>query len=413
MPAFAYIALDGAGNQVSGSLTVPSRAEAYRKLESQRLTPVKVSEEAKTGEALKLANKAIEEKHGQPVVLKRAQLILFTEELADLMDGGLQLDQALRVMHERQESPALRTVSGNIRDHLREGAMFSKALHLASPSFDDLYCNLAAAGEVSGALPQILRRLAANTTQMHQLQARVVSAMIYPAFLLGGVALLLVVFMTVLVPNLTNMLAKSRQKLPWITEALINFSNFLAAWWWLGAVIGTIAFLLFRAYVATDKGRMWWHQAKLNIPLFGPILAARFHAQFAASLGTLVTNGVPLLNSLRLTAKATANLFLRDLLTKAAVIIGEGVSLSGALRKVGHLPTLLVDMVAMGEQTGRLGHALEKIAVRYDKELDKKIKTLTALITPVILIFLFVIVSIVAVAIVSTIFQAMTNIKTR
>jgi general secretion pathway protein F/type IV pilus assembly protein PilC len=409
MPAFSYIALDASGKQVTGSLSVSTRAEVYRKLESQRLTPVKVSEDAKTGEALKQ-----ETADAAPApVLKRAQLILFTEELADLLDGGMQLEQALRVMHERQESVIIRTVSGRIRDQVREGAMFSKALQNASPSFDDLYCNLAAAGEVSGTLPQILRRLAMNVTQMHELQARVVSAMVYPAFLVGALVMLLIVFSTVLVPQLSEMLSKSRQELPGITKLLMAISAFIGSWWWLGLIIGTTLGLLFRSYVSTDKGRLWWHRAKLNIPLFGPVLSARFYAQFASSLGNLVNNGVPLLNAMKLTAKATSNIFLRGVLQKSALIIGEGVSLSGALRKAGHLPTLLVDMISMGEQTGRLGYAMEKIALRYDKELDKKIKRLTALVTPVILIFMFVIVGVVAYAIVTSIFQAMSSARAK
>ena len=130
MPAFTYIALDGTGKQVTGSLTGSTRAEIYRKLETQFLTPVKVSEDV--SDAAAKAAKAEKKESSTPIHLKRAQLILFTEELADLLDGGLQLEQALRVMHERQESPIIRNVSGRIREQLREGAMFSKALHAAS-----------------------------------------------------------------------------------------------------------------------------------------------------------------------------------------------------------------------------------------------------------------------------------------
>lgn len=409
MPSFAYTALDSSGQQTTGTLSVSTKAEAYRKLEAQRLTPIKVSEEASDAATAKA--KAEKENEGPPPAMKRAQLILFTEELADLMEGGLQLEQALRVMNEKQDSPVLRKVSGRIREQLREGAMFSKALQNASPSFDDLYCNLAAAGEASGSLPQILRRLCNSITQMHELQSRVVSAMVYPAFLIGALVMLMTVFTTVLVPQLTSLLAKSRQKLPLVTELLISFSSFVATWWWLAAIIVTASFLLFRAYIATPQGRFWWDRTKLGIPLFGPVLAARFYAGFAGSLGNLVNNGVPLLNGLKLTARSTTNVFLKDVLLKAGIILGEGSSLSGALRKIGSLPVLLVDMIAMGEQTGRLGHSLEKIANRYDKDLDKKIKRLTSLITPVILILMFLIVGVVAYAIVTSIFQAMTGIK--
>jgi type II secretory pathway component PulF len=411
MPAFAYTAIDSAGQQVTGSLSVPTRAEAFRKLEAQRLTPIKIAEDAS---AAKIASKAAAgHDAGPPPVLKRAQLILFTEELADLLDGGLQLEQALRVMHERQESPVLRRVSGRIREQLREGARFSKALEQASPSFDELYCNLTAAGEVSGSLAPILRRLSASITQMHELQAKVLAALMYPAFLMCGIVVLLAVVSLVLVPAFSDMLAQSRAKLPFMMQALVSFNAFFGKWWWLVLTILTAAVLSFRMFIAKETGRMWWDRIKLRIPLFGPVLASRFNAQFAASLGNLINNGIPLLNALKLTTKTTANVFLRSLLTQATTIIGEGVSLSGALRKVGHLPILLVDMVAMGEQTGRLGKSLEKIAIRYDKELDARVKRVTALITPVVLVFLFVIVGAVALAVVTAIFDTMSNVRQR
>ncbi len=410
MPSFSYIALDGTGKQVNGTLSVTTRAEAYRKLESQQLTPVKVSEEAVAAAAKQAAKKAAQD---APPVLKRALLIHFTEELADLLDGGLQLEQALRVMNERQESPTIRRVSGLLRDQLREGAAFSKALQNASPSFDDLYCNLAAAGEVSGSLPQILRRLSANLTQMHELQTRVVSAMIYPAFMVGALIMLMIVFSLVLIPQLTNLLSKTGQKLPLATEILVMFSNFIGHWWWLILVLLTTAFLSFRAYIGSEKGRLWWHQTKLVIPLFGPVLAARFYAQFCGSLGNLVNNGVPLLNGLKLSSRATTNLYLKGTLNKAVALVGEGAPLSGALRKAGGMPVLLVDMIAMGEQTGNLGKSLEKVATRYDKELDQKIKRMTSMITPVVMIIMAIIVGLVAYSIVTSIFQSMSGLRSR
>jgi general secretion pathway protein F/type IV pilus assembly protein PilC len=149
------------------------------------------------------------------------------------------------------------------------------------------------------------------------------------------------------------------------------------------------------------------------MPLFGPVIASRFYAQFSGSLGNLVNNGVPLLNGLKLSAKGTMNLFLKDLLTKVVAMVGEGMTLSTALRKVGFMPVMLVDMIAMGEQTGLLGRALEKAATRYDKELDKRINRMTAMITPVVIIFMAVIVALVAYSIVTSIFQSMTGLRTR
>lgn len=412
MPSFTYTALTTTGQQSAGKVQAASRAEAYRKLESQSLTPVKVTEEAGAKAAGKdKAAAAVQD--SQPIKLKRAQLILFTEELADLLDGGLQIDQALRILEERQDSVQIRRISVILRNELREGATVSKALKKASPSFDDLYLNLVSAGEVTGSLSEVLRRLAANLTVLQELQGKVTQAMIYPALLIVACIALLIVFMTVLVPQLTDLLKDSGTKLPMATELLMGFSSFLGSYWWLMLAVFTIGFLSFKGYVSTPKGRMWWHHTKLSLPLFGAVISTRLFAQFAHSLGNLVTNGVPLLNGLKLAARGMTNDHLQTVLGKAVALVGEGAPLSGALRKVGSFPTLLIDMIAVGEQTGTLGKSLEKSATRYDKELDKKIKRLTTLISPVIMIFMAVIVGVVAYSIVTAIFQTSQGVRGR
>ena len=409
MPSFNYTALTATGQTVSGSLSVTSKAEAFRQLESQSLTPVKVVQDEKADAAK--AKKA-EESSG-PVKLKRAQLILFTEELADMLDGGLQIEQALRVLQERQEAEALRRVAATLRNEIREGSTVAKALKKASPSFDDLYCNLAAAGEVSGSLPSILRRLANNLSVMADLQSKVTSAMIYPAFLIGACIVLMIVFMTFMVPQITDLMSKNGQQLPAITQALISFNDFVAVWWWVILIILVSIFLAFRGYISSPSGRLWWDQTRLSLPLFGPIMSMRFFAQFSHSLGSLVTNGVPLMNSLRLVSKISSNLFITGLLTKVSSMVSEGAPLSTSLKKVGSFPLLLSDMIAVGEQTGQLGKSMEKCATRYDKELDVRIKRMTSMITPIILIFMAVIVGVVAYSIVAAISQSVTGINRR
>ncbi|MDZ4289205.1 MAG: type II secretion system F family protein, partial [Prosthecobacter sp.] len=400
---------NASGQTVSGLLSVGSRAEVFRQLESQALTPVKVAEEQKSKAGVAAA--AAKAEDNLPVRLKRSQLILFTEELADMLDGGLQIDQALRVMQERQEAVNLRKVSAILRDQIREGSTVARALKKASPSFDDLYCNLVAAGEISGSLAPILRRLSQNLVVMADLQAKVTQAMIYPAFLIGACTVLMVVFMTVMVPQITDLLSKSGTKLPMATQLLINFNPFLGNWWWaIVAVIVSVS-LSFKAYVATPKGLMWWHETKLKLPLFGPVIATRFYAQFAHSMGSLVGNGVPLLNSIRLVSKISANVFIQSLLARVTGTVAEGTSLSNSLKKIAHFPLMLVDMIAIGEQTGTLGKSLEKAAARYDKELDKRIKRMTALISPVIIVFMAVIVGVVAYSIISAVFQSVNGIR--
>ncbi len=411
MPTFAYTALNTSGQTVTGSLAVASRAEAFRKLEAQALTPVKVAEESKA--AREAGGAAAKAEDNTPAKLKRAQIILFTEELADMLDGGLQIDQALRVITERQEDPALRRVSGILRDQLREGSTVAKALKKASPSFDELYCNLVAAGEVSGSLAPILRRLAQNLQVIAELQSKVTQAMIYPAFLVGACVVLMIVFMTVMVPQITDLLDKGGQQLPMATQMLISFNNFFAAYWWAILAVIVILSLSFKAYVATPSGLMWWHETKLKLPLFGPVLATRFYAQFAHSMGSLVGHGVPLLNSIRLVSKISANVYIQGLLAKVTGLVAEGSPLSSSLKKVGHFPLMLVDMIAVGEQTGALSKSLEKSAARYDKELDKRIKRMTAMISPIIILFMAIIVGVVAYSIISAVFSSVNGIRGR
>ena len=405
MPSFTYTALNPTGQQVSGKLQVGTRAEAFRKLAAQSLTPMKVVEEATAAGTAKGKAAAQSAAIGEQVKLKRALLITFTEELADLLDGGLQIDQALRVMEDRQDSPAVKKISGILRNEIREGSTISKALKKASPSFDDMYINMTAAGEASGSLPEILRRQAANLNILHELQSKVTQAMIYPSMLTIACVGMIIVFTTVVVPQITSLLGSTGSKLPLATEILIKVSSFLAQWWWVMLSVGVGSFVSFRAYANTPVGRMWWASAMMKIPLFGPVVATRLYAQFAHSLGNLVVNGVPLLNALKLASKAMTNVFMQSQLSKAVALVGEGASLSNALRKVGEFPSLLVDMVAVGEQTGMLGRSLEKTAARYDKELDIKINRLTTFISPAIMVFMAIIVGTVAYSIVTAVFS--------
>lgn len=422
MPSFAYSAVNTAGKTISGQVETSTKAEAYRRLQRDGLTPMRVN--VLTVGAASAANTAagplsarekekIDVLSGVGPRLKKAQLILFTEEIADLLEAGLQLDQALRVISERQADPVLRRIGERLRVQLRDGTDFSKALKNASPTFDSLYTNMVAAGEAGGSLPPILRRLATTIQQMNDLNNKVVSAMIYPMFMIGACILLMVVFMTVLVPQLTELLKKSGQKLPVVTDLLIQTSKFVQQTWWMFLLGLLIAFFSFRGYVATPKGRLWWDRVKLGLPLFGPVLATRLYAQLCQGMANLVHNGIPLLNGLRLMSRATPNVYLQEVLTDAGKEVDDGVSLSNALRRSHQFPELMLDIIAVGEQTGRIGHSLEKAGVRYDKELDKRIKRLTGLISPIVLIFMAIVVTIVAYAIVSAIFQSVSSVRTR
>lgn len=407
MPSFTYTALSRTGETVHGSQAARTKQEVYRELERLNLVPVSVAESQheSTAGAEETGKKAA------PAKLRPVQLILFTDELADMLESGLQLEQALRIMQMRQADAALQQVSQILREEIREGQRLAAALKKASPSFDEIYRNMVAAGEASGSLTKILRRLASNLQIMHELRGRVISAMIYPMVLIGACSVLLIVFATVLMPQLMDLITSSNQKLPLLTQLLVNFSDFMGSWWWAIFLGGTAVFLILKGYIATPAGRAWWDHTKLHLSLIGPVLSAHYYAQYCHGLSNLLLNGVPMLNALRLLGRATPNVFLRQLQDRVATDVAEGVPLSKAMSKAGSFPGILTDIVGVGEKTGHLGESLAKAAVRYDKELNVRISRLTTLISPVVLIFMATIVGVVAYAIITTLFQSATGIR--
>ncbi|MDF1741171.1 MAG: type II secretion system F family protein [Verrucomicrobiales bacterium] len=410
MPAFSYTAIDLSGKKVSGSVTVRNKSEAYRELESKSLTPVLV-QEGETAGAKKSGSGAGKGMPKGGVKLKRPELVLFTEELADLLDAGMNLERALRILGDRQTNASIRGVANCLRDDIREGGRFSKSLPAASPSFDELYCSLVAAGEASGSLPDILRRLVVNLKQLFDLQRRTVGAMIYPLTVMLACVVLIFVFSTVLMPSLSSMMQKTGQDLPMITDLLIKFTDFMAKWWWLLLSIMIGAAVAFKVTISTPNGREWWDGYKMRIPAFGPVILGRFYAQFCHTMSNLVNNGVPLLNGLRLVTRGTPNRYIRSHLETVVLDVGEGTSLAKAMEKTAAFPEQLVDRVAIGEQTGELGKAFSKAARKYDEDLDVRISRLTTIVPTVMLVFVAIIVGIVAYCMITTIFGSMSGVR--
>jgi type II secretory pathway component PulF len=415
MAQFSFEALAPGGKQITGVLDATNRGDAYRQIESRHLTPIEVTETkaAPSTRADIADSKTDAAVAGDAPRLKRARLIFFTTELADLLDAGLPVQQALTVMAERQQDATIRGAGARVRYHLREGQTLSTSFRLASPSFDDLYTSLIAAGEASGTLPGVLHRMAQSMTQIYELQRRFVQALVYPAFMIGACALLMGVFVLVLVPQLTSLLSKTGQQLPAVTMLLLDFSAFCTVHWWHVLAGVAAAFVLFRGCIATTSGRLWWDRVKMKIPLIGSIVETRFYAGFTQGLGNLLTNGVPLLSSLKLMVRGTSNRFFRDRLTTVIESVSSGDPLCTSLRRAGNFQPLLMDIIAIGEQTGQLARSLQKAADRYDKELDTRIKRLTALISPVIIIFLAAVVTVIAYCIVTSIFSAVSGIRSQ
>lgn len=412
MALFVYTAAGRDGQRVSGKIEAQTRSDAFRKLDQERLQPISLLQEGvdhKNGESV--AAKTGEIAPARNLRLSRAQIILFTEEMSDLLDAGLQLEPALRVMEGRKELTSLKAVAASLRQQVREGCSLSNAMRLVSPSFGDLFCNLVAAGEISGSLPQLLKRQAAFLVAIDDLQKKVVSALIYPSLIFTLGIGLIFLFMTYLVPQLTFLFQKTGKDLPLLTRLLVQTSQFFSQYWW--AILAGVGVLIFgfNQLIRSEGGRRWWHRMQLHLPLFGSVLRGRFYTQFSQTLANLVENGIPLLTGLRLFNGAIANVYLRSQMGRVVEIVAEGGSLSRALQRVGDFPPMFIDMVAVGEQTGDLAHSFEKIGHRYDKELSLRIQRLTALIQPVVILIMAGMVGLIAYSIINGIFDAISTLR--
>jgi len=424
MPVFAYKALNSKGSVTSGELDAADRPEALRMLDRKGLQPVNLRE---TERIISAAGKGAKTKSDEssaaltkpdeapipegPIKLKRQEVVLFTEELSDMLGAGLQLEPALKSMENRQELGNLKAVSYKIRQIVRDGVNFSVALKKVSPSFGPLYCSLAAAGEASGALDTILKRQAHYLKTLAELQSRLVLAMIYPAFLvLAGIGVS-IVFVTTLIPQLTQLIESTPGgKIPLGAAILIGASEFLSKWWFVMLLLLIAAFIFFKAWKDNEENKPAWDRIKLRLPLVGPVITSRFYVQFLETMANLVANGLPLLRALELSRDATQNRSLRAGLDKVIEQVGDGRSFSKALIRTGAFPPLLIDMISVGEQTGKIDQSLRRSAERYDKELDKDLQRIMALIMPTVLIIMAGLIGTMAYLMITAIFQTISNL---
>jgi general secretion pathway protein F len=431
MPNFAYKALAANGSVTTGEIDAVDRPEALRVLDKKGLQPVNLKETA-TAAAPKKTNgsntkgkgKAEEAEKSKakadtkdadipdgPIKLKRAEVVLFTEELSDMLSAGLQLEPALKSMENRQELGNLKAVSTKIRHIVRDGVNFSVALKKVSPSFGPLYCSLAAAGEASGALDEILKRQSHYLKTLADLQNRLILAMIYPAMLiLAGIGLC-VVMVTVLIPQLIDLVEGTPGgKIPLGVVILTTVSDFLSKWWIVILLVLVAAGIFFKAWKDNDANKPAWDRMKLKLPLIGPVITSRFYVQFLETMANLVNNGLPLLRALELSRDATENRSLRVELEKVISQVGDGRSFSKALIRNGTFPALLIDMISVGEQTGKIDQSLRRAAERYDKELNKDLQRIMALITPTVLLLMAGLVGAMAYLMITAIFQTISNL---
>lgn len=412
MPEFHYDAIDPSGHTAAGTLQASSRAEALLLLRKRGLQPTRITQPA--GAPLTASAKAEPARAAKstagPISLSPSQVIEFTEELADLLGAGLQLEQALHSMESRSVRQT-RDLAVRLREQVRDGVPFSTALQRSSPSFGDLYCNLVAAGEASGSLTSILRRQARHLTAMETVRAKVSSALIYPSFIIVSGIALAIVFSTYLLPKLAVLIKNTGGKVPALAAFLLDLNVFLkSSWPWLTALLVAVLAAL-KILMQRPAVRLWWHRAQLDLPAFGPLLRTRFEVQFMETLGNLLQNGLALNRGLELARRATSNLHLRRHLGEVEALVADGASLSRSLKKTGIVRPKVLDMIRVGEQTGDLSAALEKAAERFDRDLTRSMERVTALIQPVIIAIMALMVGTMAWMMISVVYSTLETLR--
>ncbi len=335
-------------------------------------------------------------------------ITLFTRELLTLLQAGLPLDRALSVLLDLTATePKLNALIDRILKLVKGGAQLSDALDAQGGVFSRFYVNLVRAGEAGGALDVVLERLSEYLERTKELRDTVVTALIYPAILLVMATVSLMVLLMFVVPQFTELFESAGKELPVATQITIGVADGLRRFWWL-LVLGIVAVVLFfRAQLADPRYRPGWHRRLLWWPLIGDLVRKLETSSFSRTLATLLQNGVPLLTSLAIVKETLNNVAAAERVEIAVASVKEGSGLSAPMAEVGWLPTLAVQMIKLGEESGHLPDMLERVANTYDKEVKTAVQRLLALLEPVLIVGLGVVIA----GIISSILMAILSVN--
>ncbi len=423
MSAFRYQAIAGDGAPVNGVIEADDRRSALQllgrrglypsQLESSRSpvsgpaaaapSPKPLSSSATTP----LASPASARISGWPFggSVRRKDITAFSRQMASLVGASIPIPQALEGLGDEEENPNLRAVLRELSSAVRTGASFSGALAAQPRHFSSLYVSMVRVGEEAGALPGVMNDLADLLENEAEVQSEVVAAVSYPLFVLTFGILTVVILITVVLPKLFTMLQEMIQVLPLPTLILLSVSGFFNRYWWvvlLGGIGGAVGL---RAYIRTAAGAEMFDFLKLRIPILGGMFRAAALGRFARTLGTLVKSGISLLPALKIVEATIGNLIMARQIAQAAEETRSGASLAGSLRKLGIFPKSVIQMIAVGEETGKLDEMLLKVALIEERHLRSRTKTVISLLAPILILAVGALVGFMVLAILLPIFK--------
>ena len=414
MPRYTYTALDARGQESSGVLDAESQGDAVAQLRQAGYFPKNIAEEGKGAKRKAKAaapggggsalNKEIKLNINIPFLekktIKARTLMIFTRQLATLIDAGLPLLRGLTVLSKQEPDPVLKKTIISIAESVQGGGTFSEALTGHPKIFNKLYVNMVKAGELGGVLETVLLRLAEFQEKAQKIKNKVVSAMFYPAIVLIIAIVIMAFLLVFIVPKFEAIFADmlGGKPLPALTQFVIGTSNFVKGnlLLILGAGIGLG--ILYKLVARTPKGSAAIDAFKLRAPVFGDLTRKSAISRFSRTLGTLVTSGVPILQALNITRDTAGNAVVSDAISKVHDSVREGESIVQPLEASGVFPPMVISMIDVGEETGQLPEMLLKVADVYDDEVDNAVSGLTSLLEPVMIVFLAVVVGTIVIA---------------
>ena len=422
MPQFSYKARRRSGELVEGILEVADRPAALVQIQRLGLFPIAV-DTAKAG-----ASATGQQRDGKKVDLlaflppavraqlrkkrkpRMQELATFTQQLANLLNSGMPLTVALNSMTHLESRGIPSEVSSDLKQEVSEGRGLSEAMARQPHIFSDLYVNMVRAGEQSGSLVEVLRRMANHFQQFAEVQAKFTSALIYPAMVCCVGAGIITFFMFFMMPRFVEIFNGFDVQLPLPTRALIALSNLVLHYWWLLAFLMIIAVIVFKRVQASEEGARKLDEWKMKAPVFGKVVKLNLFGQFARTLGTLLENGVPVLTSLKITEQVMSNRLIKEAIAQTRDAVTDGKTLAQPLAHSKLFPQLMVDLVRIGEETGDVPGALNNLADTYEGELQIALRVMTNLIEPVLIIFMAIIVGFLLLSILLPLFRLVAQI---
>jgi general secretion pathway protein F len=376
---FRAVASDG--KLRSGSLSAENEKLIARELRKQGLTPVYVgTQPKKTGIEIKLPSFT-----GGG---RRRDILFFTQELSTLLNSGVPLDKAISITSELTERPAFRLVVMDVLRVLKGGRSLADSLATHPEYFSDLYVNMVRAGEAGGALAGVFERLSEFERSRDDLRSYIVSSMIYPA-LLATVGLASVfILLNFVVPRFSQVFVESRMKIPLPTQIMFEASSFVRAYGWIIAAGVVLLAAGFRVYIRTEDGRLWWDAFRLKLPLLGDALRKAETARFARAMATLVSNGVPLVQSIGIARAILNNRKIAGALEGVSQGVKRGEGIAAPVRRAGMFPPLAAHLLTVGEETGRLDQMFARMADIYETDTRAAIKRFTAIFEPMVILIM-------------------------